>query len=177
VLFKFDLGVIPATTVFLTHQYWMGRTAITQMQWQAIMGNIPCHFQGYDFPAEHITWEDAMAFCQKLTERERAAQRLPNGYIYSLPSEAQREYASRSGTTDDHIEKLESVAWYNENSSDAMHPFGTTHSVATKLPNKWGFYDMQGNVMEWCRDYYDTYPGGNIINSNGPTGSCICSPC
>jgi formylglycine-generating enzyme required for sulfatase activity len=98
-----------------------------------------------------------------LTEREKAAGRLPAGYVYMLPTEAQREYACRAGTTGNYAGDLEGMAWYDENSGR------TTHPVATKAPNKWGLYDMEGNVWEWCRDWYaDKLAGGEVTDPPGP---------
>jgi formylglycine-generating enzyme required for sulfatase activity len=153
----------PVTWVTLTQPFWLGRTAVTQGQYEAVMGTNPSQFRGSDLPVETITWDEAMEFCQKLTDREKAAGRLPNGYAYTLPTEAQREYACRAGTEGPFAGDLDAMAWYNANSGN------TTHPVGTKQPNAWGLCDMEGNVWEWCRDWYaDKLPGGEVTNPMGP---------
>jgi len=136
----------PVTWVTLTHPFWIGRTAVTQGQYQAVMGTNPSDFTaaGRDAPVEQVSWDEAMAFCAKLTEREKAAGRLPASYAYTLPTEAQREYACRAGTTGDYAGDLDAMGWHRANSGN------TTHPVGTKQPNAWGLYDMHGNVWERC---------------------------
>jgi formylglycine-generating enzyme required for sulfatase activity len=147
----------PVTWVTLTRPFWLGRTEATQAQWQEVMGNSPSYFKGADLPVEQMSWDNAMEFCRKLTERERAVGRLPKGYAYTLPTEAQWEYACRAGTTGDYAGNLDALAWYEKNSGH------TTHVVGTKRPNAWGLYDMHGNVMEWCRDSSGfSLPGGSV---------------
>ncbi len=103
-----------------------------------------------------------MEFCRKLSERERIAGRLPAGYIYTLPTEAQWEYCCRAGTTGPFAGDLGAMGWYAENSGGKAHPVGT------KQPNAWGLHDMHGNVWEWCQDRYGAYPGGEVTNPIGP---------
>jgi len=155
----------PVTWVTLTQPFWIGRTAVTQGQFQAVIGTNPSNFTpaGWDAPVENVSWDDAMAFCQTLTEREKAAGRLPTGYAVMLPTEAQREYACRAGTEGPFAGDLDAMAWYGPNSGDTMHPVGT------KQPNGWGLYDMNGNVLEWCQDWYaGKLLGGEVINPTGP---------
>jgi formylglycine-generating enzyme required for sulfatase activity len=154
----------PQTHVTLTKGFWLGKTEVTQSQYQAVVGSNPSTFQslGPDAPVERVSWIDAMAFCEKLTARERAAGRLPEGYRYTLPTEAQWEYACRAGTTGDYSREPETTSWNRGNSGDS------THLVATKQPNPWGFYDMTGNVLEWCFDWYGDYPGGSVTDPRGP---------
>lgn len=151
-------------SVTLTKGFWLGRTEVTQRQYEAIAGNNPSSFTdvGPDAPAERVSWLDAMDYCRKLTERERAAGRLPEGYVYTLPTEAQWEYACRAGTTGAYSGSPGEMAWCDMNSGE------TTHRVATRQPNAWGFYDMMGNVLEWCRDWYGDYPRGDQIDPVGP---------
>jgi len=155
----------PATSVILTHQFWLGRTPVTQGQYQKIMGTNPSHFaaQGQYAPVEEVSWDDAMEFCHKLTIRERSANRLPYGYIYTLPTEAEWEYACRAGTTDEYAGDIDKMAWYRTNSGNSTHPVGL------KLSNRWGLYDMNGNVWQWCLDWYGDYHGGIAINPRGPS--------
>jgi len=148
--------------------FWLGETEVTQAQYVAIMGENSSYFKGPDLPMEQVSWEDAMAFCRKLNERERAAGRLPVGYTYKLPAEAQWEYACRAGSTGDYAGDLDAMAWYVENAED------TTHPVRTKQPNAWGLYDMHGNIREWCLDWYGRYPGGRVTDYAGPGSGTLC---
>ncbi len=140
--------------VNITKTFYMGKTEVTQAQWKAVMGNNPSRFEGDNLPVECVSWDEAMEFCRKLTEREHSMGRLPRGWKYTLPTEAQWEYACRAGTMtayytgDDSYEDLGRAGWYGENSG------GETHPVGQKEPNAWGLYDMHGNVWEWCSDWY-----------------------
>jgi formylglycine-generating enzyme required for sulfatase activity len=152
----------PQTRVTLTKDFFLGATVVTQAQWTAVMGNNPSHFKGATLPVESVSWDDAMAFGRKLTEREQTAQRLPAGYGLTLPTEAQWEYACRAGATVGDPGDMHVLAWFNENSE------GTTHAVGTRPPNEWGLSDMHGNVWEWCRDWFKAYPGGAVTDPTGP---------
>ena len=162
--------------VTLTQGYWLGKYEVTQAQYEAVMGENPSRFKGADLPVENVSWNDAMAFCAKLTERDQTASRLPRGYEYILPTEAQWEYACRAGTmtafnngTDIEAEEeiygecpnLDEVAWYWCNSSNKPHPVGQ------KLPNDWDLYDMHGNVFEWCLDRKSKYPDEAVTDPVG----------
>ena len=160
----FDLGSTngdsdeqPVTHVTLTQGFWMGATEITQAQWGALMAPSST-FAGAQLPVTGEDYYSAQVFCDRLTEREKAAGRLPEGYAYRLPTEAQWEYACRAGTTGDYAGNVNDMAWYVGNSG------GTIHSVGQKQPNAWGLYDMHGNVAEWCLDDSGTYPGGNATD-------------
>jgi formylglycine-generating enzyme required for sulfatase activity len=153
--------------VTLTQGFWLGATDVTQAQWTTVMGTNPSHFKGETLPVLAAFWDNAMAFCQKLTERERAAGHLPEGYAFTLPTEAQWEYACRAGTTGAYAGDLDAMAWYAKNSG------GTTHPVGTKEPNTWGLFDMHGNVWEWCADWYGSYPGGSATDPTGPASGSL----
>jgi formylglycine-generating enzyme required for sulfatase activity len=138
-----------SSQVTLTKPFWMAKTEVTQRQYQQLMGSNPSRFKGDNLPVEKVTWNDAMEFCRKLTEMERKAGRLPEGYEYTLPTEAQWEYACRAGTTGEYAGPLDAMAWFSTSAGSKTHPVGT------KQPNAWGLYDMHGNVWEWCLDIYD----------------------
>jgi formylglycine-generating enzyme required for sulfatase activity len=164
----------PLTQVTLTQGYWLGKTEVTQAQWEALMGTtvaqqrdkagpeLPLWSQGPGYPMYYVNWDDATEFCRKLTKRERAAGRLPEGYEYQLPTEAQWEYACRAGTTGDYAGNLDAMAWYAQNSGNTIHP------VAEKRANAWGLHDMHGSVGEWCADWNGNYPGGSVSDPTGP---------
>lgn len=156
--------------VRITHPYDMGKYEVTQQEWQAVMGNNPSKFQGSDLPVENVSWDDVQQFIQRLNE-------LKDGYHYRLPTEAEWEYASRAGDEAEYISNLENFAWIGDNSGlqriDSEDIYTNdkdnynkrliangcqTHRVGQKKPNKWGLYDMLGNVWEWCSDWYsETY--------------------
>ena len=144
--------------VTLTKSFWLGRTQVTQAQWEAVMGSNPSKFKGKDLPVEQVSWEDASEFCKKLN----AKGLLPADWRWTLPTEAQWEYACRAGTTGDYAGTLADMAWYDRNSS------GKTHPVGTKKPNAYGLRDMLGNVWEWCADLFGNYSAGV---STDPIGS------
>jgi len=122
----------PQTKVIISKSFGLCKTEVTQSQWKAVMGNNPSHFKGYNLPVEQVSWNDAAAFCEKLNELKRDT--LPAGYRYTLPTEAQWEYACRAGTTtrfsygnDTGYSQLGSYAWYNDNSSSKTHPVGKNY--------------------------------------------------
>jgi len=165
--------------VMLTKDYWLGKFEVMQAQYEAVMGNNPSYFKGSNRPVEQVSWNDAKDFCRKLNERY--AGKLPAGYKFDLPTEAQWEYACRAGTTtalnnttnltdEKHdCKNLTAVAWYYNR---GKYNENQTYPVGKKYPNNWGLYDMHGNVLEWCRDWYEPY-SGNMTNPMGPSsGSC-----
>ncbi len=167
----------PVHQVTLTKPFWLAKTEVTQQQYQQIMGCNPSKFkEGYGWfkklgseawgnPVERVSWNDAVEFCRKLTQLERQAGRLPEGFEYTLPTEAQWEYACRAGTTGDYAGSLDVMGWYSSNGG------GKTHSVGSKQANAWGLYDMHGNVWEWCLDWYGDYPSGNVTTDPQGAGS------
>lgn len=147
------------------------------------MKSNPSWTEGDRLPVDSPTWNDAMAFCRRLTESCHQAEILPARLKCDLPTEAQWEYACRAGSSTkfsfgDDDEKLKDYGWYADNSGDDYHRGGL------KLPNAWGLYDMHGNVWEWCRDVCeDGAPDGvdpvrtssARITQRVIRGGCCCS--
>jgi serine/threonine protein kinase/formylglycine-generating enzyme required for sulfatase activity len=169
--------------VTLTKGFWQGKYEVTQGQWQTAMGSNPSFFKKgrvleshwfstdvidnephESYPVENVSWDDTREFCRKLTARELALGRLPAGYEYSLPTEAQWEYACRAGTSGTYggTGRLDSMGWHDDNSA------GSTHPVGQMQANAWGLYDMHGNVWEWCNDWYGADPSGAVTDPAGP---------
>jgi len=125
--------------------YWVGKYEVTQGQWMKVMGNNPSYFKlGDDYPVEQVSWDDIMEFIKKINNG--------SSMTFSLPTEAQWEYAARSGGQNETFSgsnNVDEVAWYYESSG------GKTHQVGTKATNGLGIFDMSGNVREWCMDRYD----------------------
>lgn len=148
--------------VTLTNGFWLGKYPITQYQWQTVMKNLPEQPVYHpNCPIVNISWYAAMAFCEILNDSYY--DYCPPGYAFSLPTEAQWEYACRAGTqtafyNGDNIAHLTEIAWYSGNSDGQMQPVGQ------KQPNPWGFYDMLGNVSDWCYDMCVPYPQENKID-------------
>jgi len=136
----------------------IGKYEVTQAQWQRVMGSNPSHFTqcGDTCPVEKVSWEDAQQFISRLNQQ--------SGSNYRLPTEAEWEYAARSGGKSEKYSggnDVDAVAWYSGNSGSQTHPVGQ------KQANGLGIYDMSGNVWEWVQDWYGNY--GNVRQQN-PTG-------
>ena len=156
--------------------YYIAETEVTQAQWRAVMGTNPSYYKGDNRPVEQVSWDDAMEFCKKLSEL--------TGKKYTLPTEAQWEYAARGGNKSHGYEYSGSnyigdVAWYEGNFDNSGH-----RVVKTKKPNELGIYDMSGNVWEWCLDRYGSYSSSSQKNPTGPSsgeyrvlrGGCAINP-
>jgi sulfatase modifying factor 1 len=155
--------------VMLTKGFWLGQCEVTQSQWRRVMQTAPWSGEDYakegdHYPATYVNWGEATRFCEKLSEQEHSAGRLPSGWQYTLPTEAQWEYACRAGTTTrfsfgDAESDLPEYAWFEKNARAAGENYA--HQVGQKKANGFGLHDIHGNVMEWCRDWYsDKLPGG-----------------
>ena len=167
--------------VRITQPFYLGQTEVTQGQWEAVMGTTPWKDQGYvqvgaSYATTYVSWEDAVAFCGKLTEQERKAGRLPQAWEYTLPTEAQWEYACRAGTKTaysfgDDDSKIGDYAWYGGIIGDGNAKTEQyAHEVGQKKANPWGLYDMHGNVWEWCADWFDSdyYGKSPLDNPSNP---------
>ncbi len=142
----------PVHEVTIPQGFYLGTTEVTQSQWEAVMGYNNSLFQDPTRPVEKVAWLEVVQFIRKLNEMEGTDR-------YALPTEAEWEYACRAGSTS---------PWYWGEAPDPRFAWnrdnaeGTTHPVATRLPNAWGLYDMAGNVSEWCADLFDNYPGSPL---------------
>ena len=151
------------------------------------MGRNPSSYKDPSKPVEQINWLEAMDFCRRLTDRERARGTLPPGWIYTLPTDAQWEYACRSTATTttawsfgDDPAKLWEYGNYNDltgnfNGNDTEHDdkHQYTAPVGKFKANSWGFHDMHGNVWEWCSDWYEQNLGTDAVTDpqGPPSGS------
>jgi formylglycine-generating enzyme required for sulfatase activity/Leucine-rich repeat (LRR) protein len=163
----------PQTLVTLNRGFWMSQFLVTQQDYLDVIGSNPSGFPGdLNRPVESVTWLDATNYCVQLTKRELAAGRIPPRSHYRLPTEAEWECAARAGTAtrfnygdDPNAATLANYAWYGAQGG------ATTHPVGLKQPNAWGLYDMEGNVWEWCQDWYGPYSGGSQTDPQGPASS------
>ncbi len=141
--------------------YYIGKYEVTQELWKAVMGSNPSYYKGDNLPVEQVSWNDVQEFLWKLNAM--------TGKRYRLPTEAEWEFAARGGNSSRGYKysggnSLGSVAWYYDNSGSR------THAVGTKSPNELGIYDMSGNVLEWCQDWYNSSYYGSLplTNPQGP---------
>lgn len=153
--------------VTISKDFYLGVHEVTQAQYEKVMRKNPSHFQGdvvggenANLPVDSVSWFDAVEFCKVLSDlpEEKKA-----GRVYRLPTEVEWEYACRAGSKaaysfGDEEGLLPEYGWFDRNSS------GRTHTVGLLEPNRWRLYDMQGNVFEWCSDWYGDYPK-NAINA------------
>jgi len=149
--------------------FFMGQYEVTQEQWQVVMENNPSNFQGAQRPVEQVSWNDAVEFCQKLSQK--------TGKSYRLPSEAEWEYACRAGTTTPfHFGETITLDLVNYSGGDYVSPqwrlgCEQTTDVGSFFPNAFGLYDMHGNVCQWCSDSWNNnYRGAPTDGSSWETG-------
>ncbi len=173
----------PQHLVRIDKPFYLGIHEVTQGQYRAVTSDNPSHFKGSDhLPVEQVSWLEAVEFCNVLSKREKRAPfyrikesevTVVGGGGYRLPTEAEWEFACRSGSATvypfgDQADTLREHAWYLNNSDDKTHPVGM------KSANAWGIHDMLGNVCEWCGDRYSgTYYGSSpeADPSGPPSGS------
>jgi len=174
----------PVHGVTITQPFWMGRDEVTQAEFQTVIGSNPSFHQGASWPnavnrpVEEVSWNQAVAYCDALTVQEAAAGRLPSGYEYRLPTEAEWEYCCRAGaTTEFHYGST--LVCGQANFGYSHHSLincgiGQTAVVGSYAANAWGLHDMHGNVAEWCLDSWDgatNYPAGSVSDpyvTSGP---------
>lgn len=156
-------------------EFYLSKFPVTQELYFEIMKESPSSIKGDKKPVETVTWEDAINFCNRLSaknglshcyEKSKENDKIvfkkhENGY--RLPTEAEWQYACQANTGKIRYGQLNEIAWYKENS------FNGTQEVGAKKPNKWGLYDMLGNVWEWCSDIYDeeVYGSYRIFRGGG----------
>jgi formylglycine-generating enzyme required for sulfatase activity len=169
----------PLHKVTISRPFYLSIFPVTQAQYRALTGKNPSHFQrtlggGPDHPVEQVTWDEAAAFCEQL---QRLPEESARSRLYRLPTEAEWEYACRSGTSTPyafgdsvtlqqvHFFGLDSASWKKEVTS-----VGKTQKVGSHPPNGWGLYDMHGNVLEWCSDWWseEYYADSPDTDPQGP---------
>ena len=165
----------PAHRVRITKGFLMGQTEVTQGQFKAVMDAQPWSGKMWvqesdNSPASHISWDDAVQFCEKLSQMDERE--------YRLPTEAEWEYACRAGSNTMYCfgdnpygespSALHEYAWFNDNTAKANEKY--PHPVGLKKPNSFGLHDMHGNVWEWCKDYYSDrfYEKTRYMNRHRP---------
>lgn len=155
--------------------FLLSKYPVTQDVYFDITRTFPSAFKGEKNPVEHVSWSDAVRFCNLLSAKAGLQPCYALTYEseevifdakadgYRLPAEAEWEYACRAGTTGIRYGVLDDIAWYKENAG------GSTQPVGMKQPNAWGLYDMLGNVWEWCSDIYDetVYGSYRILRGGG----------
>ncbi len=171
----FDLGATPEQGLYAAFDekpsiqvtvssFYLAEVPVTQAIWTTIMGDNPSHFKGDNLPVERVSWEDCQEFIKRLN--------IQTGIKFRLPTEAEWEYAARGGQHSRHHKysgaddnDKSDYLWFKENSQSL------SHEVKTKLPNELELYDMNGNISEWCGDwYFNSYANnGERVNPKGPS--------
>jgi hypothetical protein len=155
----------PVHAVTITRPFWVGKYEVTQAEYQAVMSSNPSAFQSPQRPVEQVSWNNAMSYCSALTATEAAAGRVPAGYQYRLPTEAEWEYVCRAGTTTE----WNTGASLTISQASFNNPSGGQTNVVGSYPaNPWGVFDTHGNVWEWCLDSWDNsanYPSSVVSDS------------
>ena len=166
--------------VTLTKGFYLGKYEVTQEQWEKVMGSNPSRYKGATLPVGMVSWDDAIKFCEKLTQMEKTAGRLPEGWVYTLSTEAQWEYACRAGTTTatafgDSLSSKQANfnGGYPYGGASKGPSLGRTTDVGVYPANAWGFHDMHGNVWEWSSDWYGDYPDGSASDPVGPSAGSL----
>jgi formylglycine-generating enzyme required for sulfatase activity len=144
--------------VRLSKGFLLSESECTQKDWVLLMTNNPSYFKGDLRPVEQVNWDEAMLFCERLTKLHFHEGLLPDGFRWRLPTEAEWEYACRSGARQAYSNDIGVSGWSLENSGMQSHP------VSIKIANKWGVQDMHGNVWEWCMDWYQEYPKQDVLD-------------
>lgn len=143
--------------VILTRGFWLARTECTQAQWESVMVGNPSYFKGETRPVELVDWDDVQGWLTNMNKLHPQE----SGWKWSLPSEAQWEYACRAGKKGDTEVDPDAVAWFLTNADSE------THEVGARVANAWGLHDMRGNVSEYTSDFYRAYPAGTLIDPKG----------
>lgn len=148
----------PVHNVKFTRDYYMGQTEVTQELWQAVMGYNPSTNKNPKAPVTNVSWNESQIFINRLNSMISVP-----GERFSLPSEAEWEYAARGGQSTNTnaysgFNVLDSIGWYNGNSNGMAHPVGALKA------NELGIFDMSGNVSEWCQDMYVAYAQDSLTD-------------
>ena len=135
----------PIHSVTISNDYYIGKYEVTQELYEAVMGTNPCKRKSSDSPVKNVSWYDAVEFCVEISHL--------TGRRFTLPTEAEWEYAARGGKKTTNAKysgssNINNVAWYDGNSGNQTHPVGRLCS------NELGIYDMSGNVKEWFQDTF-----------------------